>query len=79
MRIKKHRTAFCEAVDMGSFDLWVTIEAANPIVLIVDGNKQNVGFLRAERRRGQKEGEQTKQAKWHCVPHGNLEGAGERP
>ncbi len=44
--VDEHRTTLSQSVDVRSLHLWMTIEAANPVVLIIDGDEQNVGFLR---------------------------------
>lgn len=53
MSVQENCSGSRQSVDIGRFDLRMTIQAADPVVLIIDRNKQNVRlFCRAESLRG---------------------------
>ena len=45
MGVSKDRSACCQTVNVGRANLWVPVQAANPIVLVVNRNEQYVEFL----------------------------------
>lgn len=42
MGIEKHGAPLCKAVDIWGVGLWVATETADPVVLVIDGDHQNV-------------------------------------
>ena len=55
MRVGHQGAAGGQLVDVGGFDLGVASEAADPVVLIVDRDEQDVGLVFGEQRAGQKD------------------------
>jgi len=45
MGVGKKHTAFCEPVKVWGFDVWMSTEAPDPVVQVVDGHEQDVGFV----------------------------------
>ena len=43
MGLFKEHAPFGEGIDVRRFGLWMSTEATDPVVQIIDGKKQNVG------------------------------------
>jgi hypothetical protein len=56
MGIGKGRAALGEAINMGSLDHGMAAQIANPVILIVNGDHQDIGFL-IRRREGEGQNE----------------------
>ena len=62
MGIGEQRAARGEPIDVGCFDLRMTTQTADPIVLIIDRQEQHIRLIRAQRRQIQN--------KQKCHEHG---------
>lgn len=45
MGVGKERTSFCQPINVRRLHLWMAFHAAYPIILIIDGNEKNIGFI----------------------------------
>jgi len=36
---------FCQPINVGRLHIWMAFHAAYPIILIIDGNEQDIGFI----------------------------------
>ena len=45
MGIEENRPTLSKFVDMRCFDLRVTVKAADPVILVIDGNEENVRLI----------------------------------
>jgi len=36
---------FCQPINVGGLHIWMAFHAAYPIILIIDGNEKNIGFV----------------------------------
>ena len=43
MRIQKHGASIGQRIDVRCPDLRMTVQAADPVILVIDSNEQNVG------------------------------------
>lgn len=48
MGIGEKHTAFCQTIDIRGFGLRMTVEASDPIVEVIDSDKQDVGLISGE-------------------------------
>ncbi len=60
MGVSKESAFFCKAVNVGSLHIWMAFHAAYPIILIIDGNEKNIGFVLGRILA------QSKKGKQHC-------------
>jgi len=68
MRVGKQRAAGGQTINMGRLHLRMTFQAADPVVLIVDGDEQDIGLLRRQRRHGNQQPAKHKQRQHQCSP-----------
>ena len=45
MGVGKERTFFCQPINVRRLHIWMAFHAAYPIILIIDGNEKNIGFV----------------------------------
>ncbi len=45
MGVGEEGSFFCQAINVWSLDLRVSLQASDPIILIIDGNEKNIGFV----------------------------------
>ena len=64
MGVREKGAAFCQGVDVRREGLGVDAEAADPVVLVIDGNEEDVGPLRCGGLESQG-GEEDEQAGFH--------------
>jgi hypothetical protein len=65
MRVGEKRAPRGEAVDVGRLNLRMTAHATDPIVLVVDGNEQNIRAFARDQRRPKCKREEYQTSKQH--------------
>lgn len=61
MCIQEYRSSVCQTINMRCLHLRMTAQTTDPVVLVINGNKQNVGFasvLRSSRSQKETAGKQ---------------------
>lgn len=58
MGVSEEGTFFCQPINVGGFHIWMAFHAAYPIILIIDGNEKNIGFVLGRILAQSKEGKQ---------------------
>lgn len=67
MCVSKESAFFCQPINVGGLHIWMAFHAAYPIILIIDGNEKNIGFVLGRILA------QSKKGKQHCkiIEHNN--------
>ena len=71
MSVRETGTTFSETIDVGGFDLRVSAQVSNPVVLVVDGDEQDVRFVGREQGRCDDQANQRGNLFQHVKPFGN--------
>ena len=45
MSVVEKSSAFCESIDVRSLGIRVAVHATDPVVLVIDGDEEDVGLL----------------------------------